>query len=905
MIIYAKSGKVISLGRVGDKDATVVRFDLSDWIGTYGAGQVIGTYVFNTTIIDVPSQAVSASNPYFDWTIHEEVTNNPGVGRFQFTFIVNEIHKVSTYYDTLVTTSVYYDNDYSEDYRSWLDTLNTLILELIKQKEGLESYIKLAHDWAIGPSASSDEPTSSNNSKAYSEVASMQAAKATEAKTFIEKLTVNEEIVDINDEDVDKIKVEKIDRGDHWEYIFKIPVNNPMTIKKGYSTLEEMISDWNNPDIKPGQFVIIADNMSYEYYGEMYVKLNNNEPQQPWQYTDKSGVVRTHPGTPGWWMLANIAAANAVRGPQGYSISSVAIDEYGKVTGTYSNGQPWEATGETFYNWVVVQKQAVTDLVAQTSTLKQQAETARNTARLWAVGPEDTSEGPTKDNNAKTYTSQSAGYAVQSNLAAEASANSAVQAESWAVGTTETREGEETDNAKYYAQQANSQQQAAKAWAVGPTASATAGTDDNNAHYWSDKSKGYKDNAETSAKLSESWAVGQTGVRAGEDTNNSKYWSDQAKEYHDHTASDSNLSSQYARGQKLDGTTVIEGEAGYHDNSLYYKEQTRILKEAADADATATAADRIQTSKDVQSTASYKEQTGLDVLTTNANVTTTNNNVETTALNVHSAQTAQSAAESAQGLAEAAKGLAITAKDEAVSAKNTSVSSAELSREYAEGKKLDDSDVTIGEPGFNNNAKYYANNAKTSATNAGTSEANAADSSELAKKWANFGTVGDVPTSTNNAKYYSEQATIEKNRIANMTVSATRVNPDASDIQPSKSTNPDGSLNIAFKIPQGIQGPKGDIGNGIKQITHISGSHTPGTYDVYRIDFTDVDKQSFEYQVWNGLDGIGSVESVNNVEPIYGNITLNKESGGVALVEYFHIGDSSKSEDIHTLYIDF
>ena len=68
-----------------------------------------------------------------------------------------------------------------------------------------------------------------------------------------------------------------------------------------------------------------------------------------------------------------------------------------------------------------------------------------------------------------------------------------------------------------------------------------------------------------------------------------------------------------------------------------------------------------------------------------------------------------------------------------------SASKASLSRQYAEGKKLDGTDVTSGEAGYHNNAKFYAGQAD--------------DSADLAEDWATKtnGTVGD--TDEHSAKY--------------------------------------------------------------------------------------------------------------------------------------------------------
>ena len=55
-----------------------------------------------------------------------------------------------------------------------------------------------------------------------------------------------------------------------------------------------------------------------------------------------------------------------------------------------------------------------------------------------------------------SYTSAAAASAEEAATSAEAAAKNATLAESWAVGGTGTRDDEDTDNAKYYAQQAAS-----------------------------------------------------------------------------------------------------------------------------------------------------------------------------------------------------------------------------------------------------------------------------------------------------------------------------------------------------------------------------------------------------------------------------------------------------------------
>ena len=56
--------------------------------------------------------------------------------------------------------------------------------------------------------------------------------------------------------------------------------------------------------------------------------------------------------------------------------------------------------------------------------------------------------------------------------------------------------------------------------------------------------------------------------------------------------------------------------------------------------------------------------------------------------------------------------------------------------------------------------------------------------------------------------------------------------------------------------PVNIRGPEGASGNGIQSVSLISGDHSPGTYDTYRITFTD--GSIFDFAVYNGANGSGS-----------------------------------------------
>ena len=104
------------------------------------------------------------------------------------------------------------------------------------------------------------------------------------------------------------------------------------------------------------------------------------------------------------------------------------------------------------------------------------------------------------------------------------------------------------------------------------------------------------------ALKSEGYALGEqdgTPVGAG-----SPYYQQNAKYYKVEAGTYRYLSEAYAKGE-MGGSPVAPGEAGYQDNAKYYKG-------LADADAAATAADRVQTGLDAAATAADRVQTGLD-----------------------------------------------------------------------------------------------------------------------------------------------------------------------------------------------------------------------------------------------------------------------------------------------------
>lgn len=95
---------------------------------------------------------------------------------------------------------------------------------------------------------------------------------------------------------------------------------------------------------------------------------------------------------------------------------------------------------------------------------------------------------------------------------------------------------------------------------------------------------------------------------------------------------------------------------------------------------------------------------------------------------------------------------------------------------------------------------------------------------------------------------------------------------------PKGDTGPQGNVG-----PEGPQGPKGDTGsagNGVESVALYEGTHAPGTLDTYRMTYTN--GTHTDYQVYNGMDGIGSGDFMaNGTVPMTGALQMggNKITG--------------------------
>ena len=88
---------------------------------------------------------------------------------------------------------------------------------------------------------------------------------------------------------------------------------------------------------------------------------------------------------------------------------------------------------------------------------------------------------------------------------------------------------------------------------------------------------------------------------------------------------------------------------------------------------------------------------------------------------------------------------------------------------------------------------------------------------------------------------------------------------------PKGDTGPQG--NVGPEGPQGPKGETGSAGNGVESVALYEGTHAPGTLDTYRMTFTSGDHT--DYQVYNGMDGIGSGDFMaNGTVPMTGSLQM-------------------------------
>ena len=281
---------------------------------------------------------------------------------------------------------------------------------------------------------------------------------------------------------------------------------------------------------------------------------------------------------------------------------------------------------------------------------------------------------------------------------------------------------------------------------------------------------------------------------------------------------------QSGEAKKLKGSQVVQyakdAVAAEVQGVKEYADNAKASADAAAASATKAASaaqgidDKVSTADAsakaaaASAAAAASSATGVDEKVQAAQTAATNAaKSETAAKNAQTASAnAQKAAESAQTGAQAAKTAAESAQEAAESAK----------------------DAAVG-----------------SSTAAGQKATQAAQSAE------------DAASAKSAAETAKTDAQAARDAIVNMIVEAVTLETGESATV-SKSLV-DNVYKLVFGLPKGetgATGPRGATGNGISGIALKSGTHAPGTSDIYTITLTD--GTPFDFAVYNGANGQGA-----------------------------------------------
>lgn len=265
---------------------------------------------------------------------------------------------------------------------------------------------------------------------------------------------------------------------------------------------------------------------------------------------------------------------------------------------------------------------------------------------------------------------------------------------------------------------------------------------------------------------------------------------------------------------------------------------------------------------EVQSTKEYADSAKASADAAAASAT----KAATTAQGIDDKVAAADASAKAAAASAAAAASSATGVDEKVQAAQTAADNAAKSETAAKNAQTAAS-----------NAQKAAETAQTGAQSAKTAAESAQEAAESAKDAAAGSATAagqkatqaaqsaeDAASAKSAAETAKTDAQAARDAIVNMIV-------DAVTLETGKPATVSKSLvdnvyKLVFGLPRGntgAQGPQGATGNGISGIALKSGTHAPGTSDVYTITLTD--GTTFDFEVYNGANGQGAGDMLANV----------------------------------------
>lgn len=246
------------------------------------------------------------------------------------------------------------------------------------------------------------------------------------------------------------------------------------------------------------------------------------------------------------------------------------------------------------------------------------------------------------------------------------------------------------------------------------------------------------------------------------------------------------------------------------------------------------------------------------------------------------AASAEKAASAAQGIDEKVNAADASAKSAASSAAAAAASATGVDEKVQAAQTAADN-AAKSETAAKNaqtaaaNAQKAAESAQTGAQDAKTAAESAQEAAESAKNAAADSSTAaeqkatqaaqsaeDAASAKSAAETAKTDAQAARDAIVNMIVEAVTLET-GKPATVSKSLV-DNVYKLVFGLPRGetgAPGPKGATGNGISDISLKSGTHAPGTSDVYTITLTD--GTTFDFAVYNGANGAGAGDMLASV----------------------------------------
>lgn len=182
IMVPAVAGKIINLGRAGENLATIITFDVTDWIkptseGGFGDSgsftlfvqQGGGSYYLQPL---EESSAARLTENLVKWEVTDANTATVGLGKCELAYTINDIIVKSIIYDVVVTNSLDIEaaGDIPSPIESWINEVSQMTDQIIHAVD----YANEAERWAKGTEGGT--PVSSgdgyqDNAKYYSEQA--------------------------------------------------------------------------------------------------------------------------------------------------------------------------------------------------------------------------------------------------------------------------------------------------------------------------------------------------------------------------------------------------------------------------------------------------------------------------------------------------------------------------------------------------------------------------------------------------------------------------------------------------------------------------------------------------------------------------------------------------------------